>query len=189
MDFMYLPYGDNSVSIYDGSVGRILNEDGLRYVNLFGGTIGQVSLAVDGGLRMRGGTIGGIDSMQAHAYIYDGLIDGNVEACQLVFHMSGGILRGDLIAQCLGYYPIDGFYIYGHGFEINGLPVGSGTYTYLDFPTGYLTGTLRSGDPIAVGFTLDEFQPLVLVIPAPGAFLLATLGAGLVGLISRRRTR
>ncbi len=82
-----------------------------------------------------------------------------------------------MIAERIGYHGIEeGFVIWGTDFRINNTPVEYGTYTYMEYLTGNLTGTLLNGDPIDVQFQLDMYEPLVLMVPEPATLLLLGLG-------------
>ena len=88
--------------------------------------------------------------------------------------ISGGEIKG-----CLRAYENSQISIYGPGFNF-----GFGAITAT---SGRLTGTLADGTPINCDFYIYDNASVVLV-PAPGALILGTIGAGLVGWLSRLRT-
>jgi hypothetical protein len=82
---------------------------------------------------------------------------------------------------------------YWNGAEYHGLMYDGSNYTFFDVPGSRMAWIYGIDGGRLVGSYYDPAGPLMhgyytTVIPAPGAVLLAGLGAGLVALLRRRRT-
>jgi hypothetical protein len=179
------------VSMSDGSI------DGLgaaldAQINISGGSIAnELHVSHTNHVNIQGGTIGNLNATNnSHVDIYDGsiqdylLIDTDAQA-----HFFGGSVGGDFRLDFGGTLNI-----YGWGFEVGGTPVGYGELTsilgdyWYDETARHLTGTLASGEPISNDFYIGHDAKIVLV-PAPGAVVLGSIGLSFAGWKLRRRKK
>ena len=168
--YMLNAYEDSIVNILGGSIGDFLLAYNSSQVDISGGSIDSMYTYGSSQVDISGGSIGSM-------YTYD---SSQVD-------ISGGSIGSELISDGSSI-----FTIHGWDFAVDGVPFGYGELTSLlggdhwDEPSRYLTGTLASGELIDNAFYIGHDGKIVL-IPAPGAVVLGSIGVGLVGWLRRRR--
>ncbi len=184
--------GTSQVSLSGGSIRDILSAFESSQISFSGGSIGMWLGAYDSGqVSFSGGSIGGpliaYDSSQVD--ISGGSIGSYLRAVgSSLVDISGGSIGDYLLVDQSGILTI-----IGSDFAVDGVPFGYGELTSIlggfpwDEPSRYLTGTLASGELIGNDFYISHDGKIVL-IPAPGAVVLGSIGLGFLGWLRRRRT-
>lgn len=184
-------YDRSQIDISGGSIGTLLQAFGSSQVDISGGSIGN-DLEAGGSshVGISGGSIGSYlyawDSSQVD--ISGGSIERSLWALgSSQVDISGGFIGDELI--------LDGsaiLTIHGSNFAVDGAPFGYGELTNILGgnsgwePSRLLTGTLTSGELISNDFYIGTDGKIVL-IPAPGALVLGSIGLAFVGWLRRRR--
>jgi hypothetical protein len=145
-------WGTSIVNMFDNSsVQRNLIAHEESQVNIYGGDVEDMLEA----------------GWNSRVYMYGGSVGyGLLSSSQGIMTIFGGSIGGDFPISPVLMEELSVTTIVGSNFEIDGTPVGYGTYTALDYALGNLTGTLSDGSPLNVSLYVYDSASLVLV-PEP----------------------
>jgi cysteine-rich repeat protein len=144
-------WDSSGITITGGSANGV-HARGSSSITVMGGSAVGVVASDSATLTMTGGSTDTVQTVGAASFtISGGTVSGAFGTTgSSVVTISGGQVAGPLLA----IEPPSTITIIGTGFEVNGLPVPYGDLA----PTGTLTGTLLSGDPIDTLFFNDGWD-------------------------------
>jgi len=194
----------NKLVLYDaaelamggGTVGQLLSANGSSKVVMTDGTVeNTIRLHGLSTLKMRGGAVWGLLSANESSNV--AMTGGSAWNIEAYGSATMTIRGGSVVPEPASVWPevfagdASKIQIVGREFAIDGDPAPPGP---IAAPSGRLTGTLESGEPIAVQFCHNGCQAfytgrieLIRPIPEPDATLL--FAAALIGLGAVRRSR